>query len=67
MTVVKVNVMLVIFRIQGTNANFKMMKKVVRIFALAAFVSAVFASCTPHKQTCAAYNSVELTEVADVK
>ncbi len=59
--------MLVIFRIQGTNANNQMMKKVVRILALAAFVSAVFASCTPHKQTCAAYNAVDITEVSDLK
>lgn len=54
--------MLDIFRIQGTNAKEHTMKKVVRILALATFVAAVFASCTPHKQTCAAYNSVDLTE-----
>lgn len=67
MKCVNVNVMLGIFRIQGSQAKKKMMKKVVRILALAAFVASVFASCTPHKQTCAAYNGVEVTEVSEVK
>ncbi|MDG1261415.1 MAG: hypothetical protein P8H59_11115 [Flavobacteriales bacterium] len=38
------------------------MKKLFGIAMLLVFLGAMVASCTPHKQSCAAYQSVELEE-----
>jgi hypothetical protein len=38
------------------------MKKVVAVFALVVAIASVLVSCTPHKQTCAAYNQVEVEQ-----
>jgi hypothetical protein len=41
------------------------MKKLIGIFAFVIVLAACFASCTPTKQACAAYDQVELDEGAE--
>ncbi len=38
------------------------MKEVFAIIAVVAFSAVMFTSCTPQKQTCAAYSSVDLVD-----
>jgi hypothetical protein len=40
------------------------MKKLLGVFAFVVVLAACFASCTPTKQACAAYDQVELEEEA---
>lgn len=42
------------------------MKKVLGILSLVAVVAMLFASCTPQKQTCAAYSKVDVNELNEV-